>query len=400
MDLTPYKNCLALTNSIFIANEENPYRPCCWFKTYINATDINDYRQQLSTMDLEKTCDYCIKQDQGGSYSYRQQFNDADELIITASFDNLCNLKCITCTPNNSTQIFAERFKFHNEEDAQYIKTYIAEVVTKQAPKKIDFIKSMLADAKFKKLRFDILGGEPLINPAIFEFLDWLVEQPYAKETTVAITTNGTTYNEKLIKYISGFKRMSVQLSIDGVEEEFEYLRYGASFETLEKVCDSFYELTKKYKTFHMGSHYTLSWMNCLKFPKFFNWMQDKYPDITDIYISKLQEPNQYSIELLSLAQRQKIYDDVISRLDSPINESYKKTLFLYKEHMLNTTYDEFNSEKFIFGLGTLTTSDNKRGNNHMEIVKDFIEFIEFNNAHHTDYPAEGLHPQIPRLNK
>jgi hypothetical protein len=170
---------------------------------------------------------------------------------------------------------------------------------------------------------------------------------------------------------------MGVQLSIDGIEEEFEYLRYGASFETLEKVCDSFYELTKKYKTFHMGSHYTLSWMNCLRFPKFFNWMQTRYPDISDIYISKLQEPNQFSIELLSLAQRQKIYDDVISRLNSPINESYKRTLFLYKEHMLNTTYDEFNLEKFTFGLGMLTTSDRKRGNNHMKIVKDFIEFIE-----------------------
>ena len=140
--------------------------------------------------------------------------------------------------------------------------------------------------------------------------------------------------------------------------------------------------------------------MNCLRFPKFFNWMQTRYPDISDIYISKLQEPSQFSIELLSLAQRHKVYADVMSRLDSPINESYKKTLFLYKEHMLNTTYDEFNSEKFIFGLGMLTTSDNKRGNNHMEIVKDFIEFIEFDNAHHNHYPDEGLHPQLPRLNK
>ena len=154
MDLTPYKNCLALTNSIFIANEENPYRPCCWFKTYIDATDIVDYKKQLAEIDIETNCDYCIQQDKGGTYSYRQQFNDVDELIITASFDNLCNLKCVTCTPNNSTQIFAERFKFHDEADAQYLKNYITEVVGKQAPKKIDFIKSMLADAKFKKLRF------------------------------------------------------------------------------------------------------------------------------------------------------------------------------------------------------------------------------------------------------
>ena len=100
MDLTPYKNCLALTNSIFIANEENPYRPCCWFKTYIDATDIDDYKQQLSKMDLEKTCDYCIKQDQGGSYSYRQQFNDADELIKFS--DSLFHLVVILFEKNYS----------------------------------------------------------------------------------------------------------------------------------------------------------------------------------------------------------------------------------------------------------------------------------------------------------
>ena len=378
MDLTPYKNCLALTNSIFIANEENPYRPCCWFKTYINATDINDYKKQLAEIDLETNCDYCIQQDKGGSYSYRQQFNNPEELIITASFDNLCNLKCVTCTPNNSTQILAERFKFEERVDAEYTRKYITEIVSKQAPKKIDFIKTLLKTATFKQLRFDILGGEPLINPAIYEFLDWLVEQPYAKQTTVAITTNGTTYNEKLIKYISGFKRMGVQLSIDGIEEEFEYLRYGASFETLEKVCDSFYELTKEYKNFSMGSHYTLSWMNCLRFPQFFNWMQTKYPDIIDVYVSKLQEPSQYSIELLSLAQRQKIYDDVISRIDTPNTDTYKKTLFLYKEHMLNTSYDTFNVEKLTFGLATLTVTDRRRDSDHMKIVKDFIEFIKF----------------------
>ena len=376
MDITPFKNCLALKNSVFIANEEKPYRPCCWFKTYIDAPNIEDYKNQLKELDIETNCDYCIQQEKGGTYSYRQQFQDAEELIITVSFDNICNLKCVTCTPNNSTQILAERFKFDDKVDAEYTKKYITEVVSKQAPKKIDFIKSMLSDAKFKKLRFDILGGEPLINPAVFEFIDWLAEQPYAQQTTLAITTNGTTYNDKLVKYINSFYRVGVQLSIDGIENEFEYLRYGASFKTLEKVCDSFYDLTIKHENFCMGSHYTLSWMNCLRFAEFFNWMQSKYPTISDIYVSKLQQPYQYSIELLSLDIRKKIYDDVIRRLNHPINESYEKTLFLYREHMLSTAFDKFDLEKLKFGLSTLTITDNRRGNDHMLIVEDFIKFI------------------------
>jgi sulfatase maturation enzyme AslB (radical SAM superfamily) len=382
MDLTPYKSCLALSNSIFVANEEKPYRPCCWFKTYIDATDVTDYKNQLAEMDLEYNCDYCIQQDKGGTYSYRQQFTKVDELIITASFDNICNLKCITCTPNNSTQILAERFKHEDKVDRAYTKKYFTEVVAKQAPKKIDFIKTTLANSTFNNLRFDILGGEPLINPAIFEFIDWLAEQPYAKQTTLNITTNGTTYTDKLIKYIDSFKTVGVQLSIDGVEDDFEYLRFGSTFENLEKVCDLFHALTEKYENFHMGCHYTLSWMNCLQFDEFFNWIQTKYPNVSDIYVSKLQTPTHYSIELLTLEMRTKVYNEVTKHLQTPINDIYKKTLFLYKEHMLTTAYDEFDVNLFEHGTATLHIADARRGNDHRKIIKKFVNFLNLHEIH------------------
>ena len=138
-------------------------------------------------------------------YYIKTAYNACSGGSYKNDFDNICNLKCVTCTPNNSTQILAERFKFDEKVDAEYTRKYITEVVAKQAPKKIDFIKTTLANATFNRLRFDILGGEPLINPAIFEFMDWLSEQSYAKQTTVALTTNGTTYTDKLTKYLDKF---------------------------------------------------------------------------------------------------------------------------------------------------------------------------------------------------
>jgi len=377
MDLTPYKNCLALTNSIFIANEEKPYRPCCWFREHIDATDINDYRQQLSTMDLEKTCDYCIKQDQGGEYSYRQHFKYQDEISITASFDNICNLRCITCTPSNSSLIIPDMYAdLTNPENVTARKLYAT--IGKQAPKKISFLKDMLASIDFTnhRLNFSVLGGEPLINPAIFEFLDWLADQPYAHKTSLSVTTNGTTYNEKLLKYLEQFKNVGVQLSIDGIESDFEYIRSGANFKQLEKVCDSFYELTKKYNNFKMGCHYTLSWMNCLKFSDFYNWMSSRYPEIADLYVSKLEQPDHYSIEILSLELRTKIYDDVISKLNPTTTEGYNNGLFLYKEHMLSTAFDTFNLEKFKYGVGILQhIYDTRRGTDSSKIINDFTKF-------------------------
>jgi organic radical activating enzyme len=377
MDLTPYKNCLALTNSIFIANEEKPYRPCCWFREHIDATDINDYRQQLSKMDLEKTCDYCIKQDQGGEYSYRQHFKNQDEISITASFDNICNLRCITCSPTNSSLIIPDMYAdLSIPENVTARKLYAT--IGKQAPKKISFLKDMLASIDFTnhRLNFSVLGGEPLINPAIFEFLDWLSDQPYAYKTTLSVTTNGTTYNEKLLKYLERFKTVGVQLSIDGIDSDFEYIRSGANFEQLTKVCDSFYELTKKYDNFKMDCHYTLSWMNCLKFADFYNWMSSRYPELADLYVSKLEYPDHYSIELLSLELRTRIYDDVISKLNNNKSEGYKNGLFLYKEHMLSTAFDTFDLEKFKHGTNILRyIYDKRRGTDSSKIINDFTKF-------------------------
>ena len=377
MDLTPYKNCLALTNSIFIANEEKPYRPCCWFREYIDATDISDYRKQLSEMDIEKTCDYCIKQDKGGEYSYRQHFKHEDEISVTVSFDNICNLKCITCTPANSSLIIPDMYAdLSNPENVTARKFYAT--IGKQAPKKISFLKDMLNNIDFTnhRLNFSILGGEPLINPAIFEFLDWLVEQPYAHKTLLSVTTNGTTYNEKLLKYIERFNIVGVQLSIDGVENDFEYIRSGANFKQLEKVCDSFYELKQKYSNFNMGCHYTLSWMNCLKFADFYNWMHSRYPNLTDLYVSKLEQPDHYSIEILSLELRTKIYNEVISKLTVSEHQGLKNGLFLYKEHMLSTAFDTFDLVKFKYGVSIMKyILDERRGTDSTKIVKDFTEF-------------------------
>jgi sulfatase maturation enzyme AslB (radical SAM superfamily) len=251
--------------------------------------------------------------------------------------------------------------------------------IQKQAPNKIDFIKHTLATSKFESLRFDILGGEPLINPAIFEFLDWLSDQPYSKNIGLSITTNGTTYNEKMVKYLEKFSYVSIQLSIDGIDKEYEYLRFGNDFNTLQEVADKFYLLSEQYNNFNVSSHYTLSWMNCLHFAQYFNWAQTRYPNWIDLYVSKLEEPFVYGIDTLPLKIRTKIVDKVMTELDEPVNEKYTRGLYLYKQHMLSTTHDYFNEELYLEGIKRLRYVGTKRNINIIPIVKDTMDFIEEN---------------------
>jgi sulfatase maturation enzyme AslB (radical SAM superfamily) len=255
MDLTPFKECKAHKNAIFIGNEDPPFRPCCWFEGKIDATSYEDYQDKLSQMDIEKNCRYCIEMESnGGDLSPRMHYldpNNQNFITVSISFDNLCNLKCITCSPINSSQLAIEMT------NANLKKKYIS--IQKQGPIKTEFLKKMLSSINFSfkvtrkatnsdintfdSLRIEILGGEPLINPAVYNFLDWLIEQPYASVTQVTITSNGTTFDDRLVKYIKRLSFLSVQLSIDGIENTFEYIRFGSKFSTFKDVADKFYEL-------------------------------------------------------------------------------------------------------------------------------------------------------------
>lgn len=377
MDLTPFKNCRAHKQWLFVSNDEPHYRPCCWFRTNIDAQDITEYRDKLANLDVEKNCTYCINMESnGGEWSPRTMFESncgPKDLVITASFDNICNLKCVTCTPKSSSQYISEMADGELYEGV-YSKSYFARL-GKQAPAKTEFIKSLLANSEFDYLRFELLGGEPLINPKISEFIDWLSEQPYAKKIFLSITTNSTTYTDKVITYAEKFRDVGIQLSLDGVEDTFEYLRYGASHDTMVQNFNSFYALTDKLPNFFLSVNYTLSWMNSLHFSEWFNWLQTNYPNIANILITRLEAPVGYSLDVLSPSMREKIYninnDSIV-----PINQKFADAINLYKQHMLTSYSTEFNNALFNQGLELMKDLDIKRNEDYTKVFEPILALI------------------------
>ena len=96
MDLTPFKECRAHKNAIFIGNEDPPFRPCCWFKNPIDANSYEEYQEKLSQLDVEENCRYCIEtESNGGTWSHRMNYIDPTNenfITVSISFDNLCNV--------------------------------------------------------------------------------------------------------------------------------------------------------------------------------------------------------------------------------------------------------------------------------------------------------------------
>ena len=393
MDLTPFKECKAHKNAIFIGNDDAPFRPCCWFKSQIDASSYEEYQEKLSQMDIEKNCSYCIEMESnGGEMSPRTHYSDPNnENFITASisFDNLCNLKCITCSPINSSQLAIEI------ENSEMKKKFTS--IQKQEPIKTEFLKKMLSSVNFKhgiykktadavtfdSLRLEILGGEPLINPAVYNFLDWLMEQPFAPVAQISITSNGTTFDDRIIKYIKRFRSFSVQLSIDGIENTLEYIRFGSKFSEFKEVADKFYELRIPYShKFRLTFNYTLSWMNALHIDDFFNWVNVNYPDVRYILVTKLEWPSKYAINLLSTELRTKIVEQVSNNIVGTTSNGVKIGLDYYKQHMLTTPESDQSLNNLKIGINALTRNDKliNRNSDFNKTFKPILDLLKTNN--------------------
>ena len=374
MNLQPFKDCLAHTNSIYISNDDGPIRPCCWFDTGIKAQTVADYREQLAKLDIETNCKHCIKQEAGGAtWSHRKLFNNPKEFVLGVCFDNICNLKCVTCSPVHSSQLINEwdELKLYgNGPDKRYYTR-----ISKQAPEKIEFIQDVLNHSEFDILRLEIFGGEPLINPNVFKFIDWITEQPFASNTILSVTSNSTIYSEKISEYASKFKNVSLQLSIDGIEDTFEYLRYGTVYEDTCKTTKAYYDLLEKHPNYTLGMNYTLSWMNALHFPEFFNWAQTNFPKM-HTHLTKLEGPYHYSVNILSLEQREKIVEYTMSLAHDPITPQFEKLLDLYKQSMLFKNNDSFDRIMFASGIQSLKNIDGLRQEDHTKVLTPVLEFI------------------------
>ena len=375
MNIQPYKDCLAHKNSIYISNDDEPYKPCCGFKTGIKADSLIDYRNKLSELDIETNCNHCIKQEaSGATWSHRKLFENPKEFVLGVCFDNICNLKCVTCGPIHSSQLINEwdELKLYgNGPDKKYYTR-----ISKQAPEKIEFIQDVLKNSEFDILRLEIFGGEPLINPNVFKFIDWVTTQPFAQNTLLSITTNGTTYSEKISEYASKFKYVGLQLSIDGIEDTFEYLRYGTNYQETTKIIQSYYNLLDKHPNLTVGMNYTLSWMNALHFVEFFNWAQTNFPKL-HTHLTKLEGPYWYSVNILSLEQRQSIVDINMKSIQEPKSDFFVKLLDLYKQSMLFTKInDKFDEKMFIRGIQSLKNIDGIREEDHTKVLTPILEFI------------------------
>lgn len=240
-------------------------KPCCLYKPHLDSAikqyHINNYDQwrseSLSKIQhhvinntVDPGCDHCVnttsiphplRQAANGFFKFdsRYQASETPEWL-DIRFGNFCNLKCMMCTPANSSQIEQE----YQTNTTLYNKLGISYPVSGQKfdnvvknwwddPDSFDQVIAVLNHARY----VNFSGGEPLIMPQLYQVMD-------ALNTGCIITfnTNLTRLTDRTVDYLKKFKHVTLQVSLDGIAEHQEWIRWNSRWSDIDRnittVCN------------------------------------------------------------------------------------------------------------------------------------------------------------------
>ena len=339
--------CMAPYRNIYIY--ENAAGPCCWYdknQRVKNVEKLSDLADIFNSETLDKIranptgCKQCQTHEQHGGKSHRILWNEREPNNNVVSLENmdiymgnLCNLACITCGSHNST-------RWITDEKNIYGKAY----VNKQHEINIDLSWELVKDLK----RIKLAGGEILLMPQHIELLQKLIEFDVAKNITMVYIVNNTVDPSKFKDLFSKFKKIEFILSVDGINEVNDYVRYLSSWETNNKNIETAIEMG-----ISVSINCVVSILNVYHLPEMIEWWDNR----GSILFRILDIPNHLSIKHLTDKMRTKTIEKLkaYKNLDIVVN---------YLKEAPPGDFNKFNE--------WISEIDNYRGNSYWKINQQY----------------------------
>jgi len=185
-----------------------------------------------------------VQWNQADKYTLEDGTSTAKVVNLGLRLSNLCNQKCIMCTPEYSSlwyedweELYGNRTVLPPEtEDEQYR-------LTKDTNGRdiLDYSRWWSSDIwweRFDKIAPDLRhiyfsGGEPLVAPAMNKILTILIDGGFAKNVTLRYDTNLTVINNKIIEKFKHFKKINFCVSVDDTEERYSLIRFPGNYNTI-----------------------------------------------------------------------------------------------------------------------------------------------------------------------
>lgn len=243
------------------------------------SAELDNLRMQFINDEQPEICERCWHEERNGKRSLRKRFWDhetqttdffkeiskevVDQIeynisegelgfptILTIKNGNVCNAKCRTCHPGDSSRWAEDTTKLVDLTGKTYYNIHNSE---------INWSDDQLAEILHLSIglkRLELFGGEPLYNKKVIWLLNQLIAKGLAKNITLYINTNGSVNIVEKVPSIKEFARVEIGVSIDGVAEHFNYIRHGLEYSTV-------IENVKKWQHYFNG-HGTEYWIDSI----------------------------------------------------------------------------------------------------------------------------------------
>ena len=205
---------------------------------------------------------------------------------VDLRFGNLCNMKCRSCGPGDSSLWYEDvaaanqgRTTFEFYSSKQYQLTKINNVWTLkdddflwyEDEKFWDTIKTVVPHIN----RLYMTGGEPFISKAQWRLLNLCIELDVSSNIVLEYNTNMTRLPDDAFELWAKFKEIHIGCSIDAIGELAYYMRYPGKWETIQ---ENILRLgTADCKNIVAKFAPTISVFNVLGFLDLVDWLHDNY---------------------------------------------------------------------------------------------------------------------------
>jgi len=143
-----------------------------------------------------------------------------------------------------------------------------------------------------------LAGGEPFLIKEQFAFVKACCEMGEAGHIRLRYHTNGTIFTEELIPYWEQFERVNFFISLDGIGDVANYVRYPTNWEQIQKNIARFDSLGENTMTIF---HFTTHALNVYRIPEVFDWAvhtglrnRERFRDLQDYVCTSLVHYPEY----------------------------------------------------------------------------------------------------------
>jgi sulfatase maturation enzyme AslB (radical SAM superfamily) len=332
-----------MTNNLEVW-QRGEVKPCCIYQgTWGN---INNYDEILETQNAladnltteHQGCNTCWSHERMGIESKRIQNNKWLDLhrqgeikvvpnILEIKLSNLCNLACTTCGAESSS-IWANKLN---------IKAELNQFTKKGADERLANMLDLIERRGVNTL--NLLGGEPTMNPEARALLDKLIDLGWNDRIAIQLVTNGVDIEDFMLKYADKFD-FNVNLSLDGKDEVYEYMRWGGQWANILKTVELLGSLQRTIsREMTINITYTYSIVNIFHYTEFKRWTEEelpKYLELQGLHLNRVDWPIELEARTMREEMREQLHPDIRDKVIQHVSDKTRRKTPLKDELLIN----------------------------------------------------------------